>query len=204
MTEDALDLLALEEPRSHVPLLEHRDVRYVYQLAVPPFPVEDSFQRRQLAIDLAVEYVRSSRSWLLSVLVGPHRRSLALGGFAPRAGRGRSSTTITSFARLKMNAFTSAVVIEAKRLPPSYGSKCSRIRRPSGIRSLLDLPLDARSHADIHGPYIALASGCGCYDRSRDRPRLVLLGSAVAGLPATTNQRSSRPRSGRTSARQTS
>jgi len=54
VSEDALDLLALEEARSHVALLEHRNVRHVHHLAVLPRQVVDALQRRQLAVDLFV------------------------------------------------------------------------------------------------------------------------------------------------------
>ena len=47
-------ICALEEARSHVPLLQHWDVRHVHQLAVLPRQVEDALQRRQLAVDLSV------------------------------------------------------------------------------------------------------------------------------------------------------
>ena len=49
-----VDLLPLEEARSHIPLLQHRDVRHVRQLAVLSRQVEDALQRGQLAVDLAV------------------------------------------------------------------------------------------------------------------------------------------------------
>lgn len=54
VSQDAVDLLTLEEARSHVPLFQHRNVRHVHQLAVLSRQVEDSLQRRQLAVDLAV------------------------------------------------------------------------------------------------------------------------------------------------------
>ena len=54
VSEDAIDLLPLEEACPHVPFLEHRNVRHVRQFAVLSRQVEDALQCRQLAIDLAV------------------------------------------------------------------------------------------------------------------------------------------------------
>src|SRR5712691_8486831 len=54
MIEHPLDRVTLEETGSYVPLLEHRDVRHVRELAVLPRQVEDALQGRQLAVDLAV------------------------------------------------------------------------------------------------------------------------------------------------------
>ena len=86
-----------KKPVPDVPLLEHRDMRHVHQLAVLPRRAEDSLQRRQLAVDL-------------SVGIPPLFTFVAL------------ATSITSFCRFRMNAFTSAVVIEASRLPPKVAA----------------------------------------------------------------------------------
>ena len=54
MIEHSLDLVTLEESGPYVPLLEHRDMRHVRELAVLPRQAEDALQGRQLAVDLAV------------------------------------------------------------------------------------------------------------------------------------------------------
>jgi hypothetical protein len=52
--QHAFELFPLEETGSHVPFLEHRDVRHLDQLPVLTREVEDPLEGRQLPIDLAV------------------------------------------------------------------------------------------------------------------------------------------------------
>ena len=73
--QHAFQLLAFEEARPHVSFLEHRDVRHLDQLPVLTRQVEDSLQRRQLAVDLAV-------------------RDLPLGSFVAFAGGNHVSLTL--------------------------------------------------------------------------------------------------------------
>jgi hypothetical protein len=92
LSEDVLDLLTLEEARSHVPFLEHRDVRHVHQLAVLPRQVEDPLQRRQLAVDFAV---RIPPFFAIVVLAYDHHVLLALQDervHVCRGNRGKAAT----------------------------------------------------------------------------------------------------------------
>ena len=102
-----VDLLALEEARSHVPFLQHRDVRHVGELPVLSRQVEDALQRGQLAVDLAVRDLP-----LLPVFACAEHDHVSL-------------------RRFRMNVLTSAVVIVASRRPLKCGSRCRRIRRSS-------------------------------------------------------------------------
>jgi AbiV family abortive infection protein len=82
VSEDAIDLLPLEEARSHVSFLQHRDVRHVRQLPVLSRQVEDALQRSQLAVDLAVRdlpFLTSFWKLMMQLLSGetPHWSSLA-------------------------------------------------------------------------------------------------------------------------------
>ena len=121
-----VDLLALEEARSHVPLLQHRDVRHVHQLAVLSRQVEDALQRGQLAVDLAVRDLP-----LLPVFA-----------FAERPSR-RSR-------RFRMNVLTSAVVIVASRRPPKCGKQVQPnpplefVGRPPAVDGVFGLEIVGR------------------------------------------------------------
>jgi hypothetical protein len=84
-SEDALDLLALEEARPHVAFLQHRDIRHVHQLAVLPRQVKDPLQRRQFAVDLAV---RILSLLTLIAIADEHHVLLALQDERIHVGRG--------------------------------------------------------------------------------------------------------------------
>jgi hypothetical protein len=81
VSQDAVDLLALDESRSHVPLLKHRNVRHVHQLAVLSRQVEDALQRRQLAIDFTVRLAPFP-----SIVVSLGSRSACSGSVTTRSG----------------------------------------------------------------------------------------------------------------------
>ena len=69
MSANSLELFPLKKARSNVPLLEHRDVRSVKQLACLAGESEHPFQNRELTVDL-----RIGRAWHDAAVLKLRRR----------------------------------------------------------------------------------------------------------------------------------